>query len=344
MGHWAGVNAPDSIFSEVEVWPGSPQAARRFLLARIARCEPVDSFAADGERYARSDEPPALVEPTVIEGTRFQAIRVGDPATLRGLSGFSAFLDGTQDVGVVSQADGIPIVWATASAAIRVRINRRLVAWQKRPPLVSRRYYLPFRYVEGLEADFVRDPRIVDTGGPDADGNIPSRHPAALMEAAVQKVRADRERLERELAEEWCRSEDAAIYIDGSITGSRLAASSSLAAGVIKTHRRLYADGDAFRVLVGLSAGERSSVFRVAPRGRFPVASWYLRVRDATRRDALFGLVRVEASEASAIPDRADEISQWIVAERTPLSLPDGRWDKMAYGVRDTEEFLRAIS
>jgi hypothetical protein len=27
-----------------------------------------------------------------------------------------------------------------------------------------------------------------------------------------------------------------------------------------------------------------------------------------------------------------------------PLSLPDGRWDKMAYGVRDAEEFLRAIS
>ena len=28
----------------------------------------------------------------------------------------------------------------------------------------------------------------------------------------------------------------------------------------------------------------------------------------------------------------------------SPLSLPDGRWDKMAYGVHDCEEFLRAIS
>ena len=41
---------------------------------------------------------------------------------------------------------------------------------------------------------------------------------------------------------------------------------------------------------------------------------------------------------------RADEISRWIVAEGSPLALPDGRWDKMAYGIRDTEEFLRAIS
>jgi hypothetical protein len=41
---------------------------------------------------------------------------------------------------------------------------------------------------------------------------------------------------------------------------------------------------------------------------------------------------------------RADEISRWIIAEGAPLALPDGRWDKMAYGIRDTEEFLRAIS
>jgi hypothetical protein len=26
-----------------------------------------------------------------------------------------------------------------------------------------------------------------------------------------------------------------------------------------------------------------------------------------------------------------------------PLALPDSRWDKMVYGVRDCEEFLRAV-
>jgi len=74
------------------------------------------------------------------------------------------------------------------------------------------------------------------------------------------------------------------------------------------------------------------------------VASWYVRIRQATGRDALFGLVRVEAAIEPDISSRADEISRWIISEGAPLALPDGRWDKMAYGIRDTEEFLRAIS
>jgi hypothetical protein len=58
----------------------------------------------------------------------------------------------------------------------------------------------------------------------------------------------------------------------------------------------------------------------------------------------LFGLVRVEASMSDDVEDRANEISRWIIAEGAPLALPDGRWDKMAYGIRETEEFLRATS
>jgi hypothetical protein len=26
-----------------------------------------------------------------------------------------------------------------------------------------------------------------------------------------------------------------------------------------------------------------------------------------------------------------------------PVSLPDSRWDKMVYGIRDCEEFLKAL-
>jgi hypothetical protein len=164
------------------------------------------------------------------------------------------------------------------------------------------------------------------------------------MESAVKRVQQERESIEIELAEAWCASEEATLYVDGSITGSAFVSSSHRAVGVVKTHRRLYADGDAFRVLVGLKAGERTSAFRVDPRMRHPVASWYVRIRGASGRDALFGLVRVEAALGDDITQRADEISRWILAEGAPLALPDGRWDKMAYGIRDTEEFLRAIS
>ena len=54
--------------------------------------------------------------------------------------------------------------------------------------------------------------------------------------------------------------------------------------------------------------------------------------------------VRAEIALSDDAVSRADEISRWIIAEGSPLSLPDGRWDKMSYGVRETEEFLRAIS
>ena len=62
----------------------------------------------------------------------------------------------------------------------------------------------------------------------------------------------------------------------------------------------------------------------------------------------MFGLVRVEIAEpplasTSEIRDRADEVSRSILAEVVPLSLPDSRWDKMVYGIRDCEEFLRAV-
>jgi hypothetical protein len=89
-------------------------------------------------------------------------------------------------------------------------------------------------------------------------------------------------------------------------------------------------------------------VFRITSRKRTTVASWYLRLRDPAGHDPMWGLVRVEVAHpapdaADRIGERADEVSRWILAEVAPLALPDARWDKMVYGVRDCEEFLRAI-
>jgi len=304
----------------------------------------VEAPPADADRHRRADDPPVMLQPDLIEGPVFHAIRVADPRTARGNSGFGGFLDGTQDIRIINQFEGIPIVWATVSAAVRTRVNRRLVSWVGRGPIVSGRYYIPFRYVDGLTDELRHHELVVDTARDDAAGAFPSRHPAALLEAAIQSVQGERERVEKQLAEAWCASEGSVLYVDGSITSSAAVSTSQRAVGVVKSHRRLYADGDAFRILVALRAGERSTLFRVAPHGRYPVASWYLRTRGAAGRDALFGLVRVEVAETPDVPARADEISRWIMAEGTPLALPDGRWDKMAYGIRDTEEFLRAIT
>ena len=329
---------------EPRSWPATAHEATRFILGHIPESEALTGAPADAERISRADDPAVLIEPDLMEGDSFSSVFVADPRVARGSTGFTAFLDGTQEVRVVNQIDGIPIVWGTVSAAVRMRVNRRLVSWGRSSPIVTARYYIPFRYVDGLDADLRAYSRVVDTATPDGSGNFPSRHPAALMEAAVHKVQQDRERCELELAEAWCAAENGSLYMDGSITASAIASSSRLVVGVIKSHRRLYADGNAFRVLVSLDAGCRSSIFRVAPRSRNAVASWYVRIRPARGRDALFGLLRVEASLSDDIVERAGEISRWLIAEGAPLALPDGRWDKMAYGIRDTEEFLRAIS
>lgn len=328
-----------------------PDAASRAALRLLMERLPGMS-AVEGGGYIEPvtpSDPPVLRSAQIVEGSSLRAITV--PNLSRHTSSeFGAFLDGAQKVQAVGHHLGTPIVFGTVSAAVRVRINRRMITWGHQPPRVERRIYLPLRYLPAL-ADVRERPRvsrsewqIVDTSTADRNGDYPSQHPAVLLERAIRAVDQERERLEDQLAEAWCARAEAPLFIDGGISRSARVASSSCAVGVIKSHRTLYVEGDALRLVLGLGKGERSSVFRVAPRSRSSVMSWYLRLRDARGHDAMWGLVRVEVAECDRPAERADEISRWVMAETTPLSLPDGRWDKMAYGVRDCEEFLRAIS
>jgi hypothetical protein len=306
----------------------------------------VMDAAAWVEPFAAS-EPHGLRAATVIEGSALRAVRVPDFSP-EARSGFGAFLDGAQKVQIVGHHAGMPIVIGTVSAAVRVRVDRRMTTWGHQPPRVERKIYLPLRFLPALKdlGDGAAQAswQIVDTSTADKNGEYPSEHPAVLLERATRAVDQEREQLEDRLAEAWCAQGQTPIFIDGGISRSASVASSSLAVGVIKSHRTLYVEGDALRIVLGLRKGERSSVFRVSPRSRSTVMSWYLRLRGGEGRDPLWGLVRVEVAERERPSDRANEISRWILAETTPLSLPDGRWDKMAYGVRDCEEFLRAIS
>ncbi|HVS59299.1 MAG TPA: hypothetical protein VHE82_01260, partial [Gemmatimonadaceae bacterium] len=294
--------------------------------------------ATSVEPLATSD-PPTLRAATVVEGSALRAVRVPDFSP-QAKSGFGAFLDGTQKVQIVGHHGGMPIVIGTVSAAVRIRVNRRMTTWGHQPPRVERKIYLPLRYLPALaeiremSADAAQASwQIVDTSTADRSGEYPSQHPAVLLERATRAVDQQREQLEDHLAEAWCARGEAPLFIDGGISRSASVASSSCAVGVIKSHRTLYIEGDALGIVLGLRKGERSSVFRVSPRSRSSVMSWYLRLRSGEGRDALWGLVRVEVAERDRPSDRANEISRWVMAETTPLSLPDGRWDKMAYGV-----------
>ena len=322
------------------------RAALRTLMQRLPGVSVMEGSAP--LEPINSSDPPLLRSAQIVEGTTLRAVKV--PGVTRQMeSGFGAFLDGRQKVQVIARSGGMPIVLGTVSAAVRVRVNKRMTTWGHHPPRVERKIYVPVKYLPelGLPGDapmLGSDLEMVDTTKADRNGEYPSQHPAILLERAVRSVDQQRDALEDKLADAWCARGDAPLYIDGGISRSQSVAASTCAIGVIKSHRTLYVEGDALRTVLALEKGERSSIFRVSPRSRNSVLSWYLRSRNPDGQDAMFGLVRVEMCECDRPVERAEEISRWVLAEGTPLSLPDGRWDKMAYGVRDCEEFLRAIS
>jgi hypothetical protein len=280
-----------------------------------------------------------MVDAQVVEDATLNARPVPGTPT----PGFVAFLDGTQESRVLAWDLAAPIVVGRVAAAIRARTTRHLATW--RAPIVEWRLYAPFAYTSPHPwVDYITAAATVDTSLPEPNGEPPPPHPAALLERARQAVSRDRDALELRLAETWCAAEDRPLFIDGGIGGSDKVARAPCAIGVIKSHRTLWVDRDALAIVLALRSGERSSVIRIQPRGRASVYSWYLRLRSATGHDSLWGLVRVEIAETQHITTRADQVSRWILAETVPLALPDARWDKMVYGVRNTEEFLRAIT
>lgn len=186
----------------------------------------------------------------------------------------------------------------------------------------------------------------VDSSAHDSGESPPSRHPLNTLERTVHLVERHREELEQRLAERWCDSELHPLFVDGGISGSERVARSERVVGVVKSHRTLYAVDDAVEIVFRLGPGERTSAFLIEPKRRTAVVSWYLRLRDPAGRDPTFGLVRIEIARASDddIAPRADEVSRWVLAEGAPLALPDARWDRMAYGIRDSEEYLKSIT
>ena len=166
--------------------------------------------------------------------------------------------------------------------------------------------------------------------------------PPLLYARAGQHVNAWRESIERELGVRWCnQGGDGWLLVDGSVTLSPELAACTRAIGLIKSHRTRFFDGDEARAILDLKAGERTSVFEPRTRNLTPVRSFYLRLRPHDHRDIFWGLVRVEMARSQDVA-HADVVSSWLLAETAPISLPDARWDRLLYPIRDCEQFLRA--
>ena len=328
-------------------------ASVRVVQRRLTEQLPDALPTADGaplELSGSAADAPRCHAAALVEGHALRAHRLEVPPDV----GIAAFLDGTQRSRTVAFVRGLPVVWGTVAAVVRERRNRRLTTWGK-GPVVRHVLAAPLRHLDPREAgalvDLARDLGAVlrDTSA-DAGGAEVSRHPLALTERARGLVEYEREDVEQRLAERWCDVEHAVLVVDGGISGSERIAQSACTVGVVKSHRTLHVDDAALPTLCALPAAARTSVFRIAPARRTAVLSWYLRLRDPRGHDPFFGLVRVEVAEEDRfrtrpelVSQRADDVSRWILAEVAPLALPDARWDKMMYGIRDCEEFLRAV-
>jgi hypothetical protein len=273
------------------------------------------------ETLVRGAESPRLAPPEVVEGPTLGRIPLSGPPVV----GFAAFLNGIQQSRIVLHSGLVPIVHGTVAAVIRVRRDRRLTT-HAIGPKISRALFAPRQLVPAHLWDDLVPLGVVDTGSGAADA-----HPSALLERAIHLVEQRREAAERFLAEAWV--DTAPLWIDGP-----LSVNSSQGIGVVRTHRTLYAESDTLPMLCELAVGERTSVFRVRDN-----LSWYLRLRDPAGRQPLWGLLRIEVAAIGEPAERADLVSRWVLAESTPLALPDPRWDTLVYGVRDCEEYLRAI-
>jgi hypothetical protein len=288
-------------------------------------------------------EPPRVGRCELVEGKQLTTVEIDTGEIV----GFDAFLDGVQRSTVVDYAGTIPIVGGQISAVIRKRVNRRMTTWDNGYASDSR-LYAPLQL---LERETVR--RFAEAGIELRDTLPPneetSGHPLELLRAAVDAVKRDRERLEQNLAESWVAAMETPLFVDGLLPAGPHASQSRLCVGVVKSHHTIYTPGDSLATILGIRAGHRSSVFLVERAWGPKVLSWYLRLREPPSHDPFMGLVRVEVarttameSTPAAVSRRADDVSQWILAERAPLALPDERWDRMVYGIRDCEEYLRA--
>lgn len=328
--------------------PSTASATRRTyrldqLQRALGHALPASSVAAGGPlELSAVNEPPLLAAADVIEDDRLRAHEPGAAVE----PPFAAFLDGTQRSDLVGQGgDGAPIVSGIVAAVVREWRGRSARTWHH---VRRHRLYAPRAAMAPDEWNAVSTIGLEVTDTSSDEPALADAHPAAQRDAALRLVRRDRERLELQLAQRWCAERSETLYVDGGLRGSEVLARASQTVGVIKSHRTLYGDRGARRVIYDLAEGDRTSVFVVSSPGRVPVASWYLRLRGRVGREVLWGLVRVEVSydadaPAHRITQRADAVSRRILAERTPTAHPDARWDTMVYGIRDCEVLLKSI-
>lgn len=262
---------------------------------------------------------------------------------------FRYFLDGMQRPrGPIYIDSAVPITYGYIGAAIRWRGPDKRMRTLEGMRESSEALYLSCSVAERFDDSRAVLRGLLTSGlcieDTDTRGEPPTEHPLALAQAARDRISTVRGGLEEKLIARWLAGatpSDGWLLVDGSLPDRY----ESGVVGVTKSHGTQYFPWEDQQKILALEPGERSGVFvPIIKERRKPVYSWYLRLHPNDGRDVYFGLVRVEVPRTQRMLDMADEISRWLLAERSPLSLPDARWDKMIYPIRDCEQYLKSLA
>lgn len=280
--------------------------------------------ASEGRAEEATIKPAERIEPGPLTG---RPVGAAEP-----WPGTVAFLDGTQRYEVMAYAGASPVVVAEIGAAVLEREARQLhVAQVLRTRLVLARPEV----LRGLES--VVEPTLLHPL-PDDD----PVHPVHDFQLARREIDRVRGRLEVEVGMAYRERSDAWLVVDGSLSESPGWVRDPRMLGITKSHATLpFADQDLEQYL-RLPPGHRSPVFAPAGRELAPVYSWALRLWPWEGKDLLHGLIRIEARADASTVEQADQLSRWLLAERSPVSTPDPRWDRLLYGIHAVENYLRA--
>jgi hypothetical protein len=282
------------------------------------------------EASAGRAEDVAIRPARLVEGGRLESFPVGAaerwPDSL-------AFLDGVQRTELLAYDGHSPIVVATIAAAVRERTERRLhTVLEERRFLVLAR---PDALAVAGDALEGFDPVAL----PDEDDG----HPSIDLILAARAVDRERGALEIGLGLRYRARSRGWLIVDGGLTESPDLSRDPFMVGVVKSHASLPFEGADLDRYLRLPHAHRSSIFVPATRSLTPVYSWALRLWAWEGRDLFHGLVRVETAPGCT-GAQADQLSRWLLSERAPLSAPDGRWDRLLYGVHSVEAYLRAAT
>ncbi len=324
------------------------ERVRSYLRQNRSRLRAAPTPAEQMEMLSQAQEPSpeeTIASLQVVEHDTMRAIPVPlthQPNSLR------HFLDGIQRQRILYYEGVVPVFYAYLSAVVRSRVDGRMccLQLQNTPALLQRDgLYAPLRYVdaEGLRQHGI-PLRDTEAGSP-----LPP-HPT-LVQQSANRISNDRELLERELAQRWLQylqesgSEDW-LVVDGGIAEIAPAKPETRLIGLAKTSTGVERSltPEQMRVVYGLAKGERTSVFAISRPGQPLTFSWFVRMHDPQKGSLLFGLLRVEMPAVHDLLKHVDQLSAWLLQDRVPLSVPDPRYDRLLYPMRDCEQYLRAIA